>query len=147
MRFFILTITLFVSKVTFTQNIDTSFIIQTQQSEIRIICLKIFENSNVSQSTLLLQVFIKMSESAIEEAINIGVKEDEFVASLSYDQDCNLISMTSFTPSRNKNFNQQIEEYFNEFINAYRTHNLKMYFAESETDCGIEKLSISYHVL
>ncbi len=147
MRFLILIITLLASTSTFTQHIDTSFIITTQQSEIRITCQKTFENDKVSQSIQSLSVFIRINQNATDEALNTGIEKDECIASLNYDNECNLISMTMFKPSQNIRFNQQIEAYFNEFIDAYNTHNLKLYFSESETDCGIQKLRISYRIL
>lgn len=146
MKILVLVLTFLTCQVTFSQNIDTSFVIKTQNSSINIKCKKIYQNGEVKQSTLILNVMIGINSSTIDEALSLRIKQDKYYASLHYDNACNLSNMSILKSSENKSFNLEVEQYFEEFINAYNSNNLKKYLNKSETECGKDNLIFSYRI-
>ncbi|MCH2231401.1 MAG: hypothetical protein MK105_13775 [Crocinitomicaceae bacterium] len=142
----VLIILLLISQLTFAQDIDTSFIIKTPNSEIKVMCKKAYRNGTLSQSSLLLNAHIHIKQSTIDEAINSGIKKGKYYAKLNYSSDCNLLSIDSLKASDNISFNSEVDLYFSEFIEAYNSNDLKKYFRESDVECGTDRLIFSYYV-
>lgn len=134
------------SQLTFAQDIDTSFIIKTPNSEIKVVCKRTYRNGNLSQSSLILSAYIHIKQSTIDEAVNSGIQKGKYYAKLHYSSDCKLISMTPLKVSDNNSFNSEVDLYFSEFIEAYNSNDLKKYFREPDVECGSDKLIFSYYV-
>lgn len=132
--------------LTFAQDIDTTFIIKTPKSEIKVVCKKTYQNGKLTQSTLMLVSTIYISQSTIEEAVNSGIDAGKYYVNLHYNSNCELDSISTLRASKNSSFNTEVVKYFKEFIDAYNSNDLKKYFSESSTECGANTLIFSYYV-
>ena len=139
---------LFIFQTSFSQDIDTSFVIKTPNSTINVSCKKVYENGELKTSNTFINAIVKINIETIDEATTMGVNRDKYSANLLYDAECNLKSMITFKPSSILSFNRSIEEYFDEFITAYNSNDLKFLFMkELEAECGIEKLTFKFMLL
>lgn len=145
MKSFIYILLLLSCNVTFAQDIDTSFVIKTKNSEIKIVCKKSSQNGS-TQSMLLLIATIKINQTAIDEAEKSGIKTGKYSVNLHYNSNCDLDKITTLKVSKNSSFNREVDPYFKEFIDIYNTNDLKKYFKESATECGGDTLIFSYYV-
>ncbi|MCF8416081.1 MAG: hypothetical protein K9G40_07540 [Crocinitomicaceae bacterium] len=136
---------LLICNLTFAQDIDTSFVIKTKNSEIKVVCKRSSQNGS-SQSMLLLIATIKINQTTIDEAEKSGIKTGKCYVNLHYNSNCGLDSISTLRASKNSSFNNEVVLYFKEFIDAYNRNNLKKYFSESTTECGGNKLIFSYYV-
>ena len=136
---------LLICNLTFAQDIDTSFVIKTKNSEIKVVCKRSSQNGS-SQSMLLLIATIKINQTTIDEAEKSGIKTGKYYVNLHYNSNCDLDSISTLRASKNSSFNNEVVLYFKEFIDAYNRNNLKKYFSESTTECGGNKLIFSYYV-
>ena len=142
----IITILLILScNITFAQDIDTSFVIKTKNSEIKIVCKKSSQNGS-TQSMLLLIATIKINQTTIDEAEKSGIKTGKYSVNLHYNSNCDLDNITTIKVSKNGSFNREVDQYLAEFIYAYNSNDLKKYFKESATACGGDTLIFSYYV-
>lgn len=148
MRIILTIILLIVSTLTFAQvdaqDIDTSFIIKTPNSEINVMCKKTFYNGKITQLSLMLTTTIKINQSTIEEAVDSGLNTGKYYVNLHYNINCDLDSLSTLKTSNNSSFNNEVNIYFQEFVEAYNSNDLKKYFRESNTECGTEVLIFSY---
>jgi hypothetical protein len=131
--------------LSFAQDIDTSFVIKTKNSEIKIVCKRISQNGS-TQSMHLLTAAIKINQTTIEEAEKSGIKTGKYYVNLHYNSNCDLDKITTLRVSKNSSFNIEVDQYFKEFIDAYNSNDLKKYFKESAKECGGNKLIFSYLV-
>jgi len=136
---------LLICNLTFAQDIDTSFVIKTKNSEIKVVCKRSSQKGS-SQSMLLLIATIKINQTTIDEAEKSGIKTGKYYVNLHYKSNCDLDSISTLRTSKNSSFNNEVVLYFKEFIDAYNRNNLKKYFKESTTECGGNKLIFSYYV-
>jgi hypothetical protein len=136
---------LLICNLTFAQDIDTSFVIKTKNSEIKVVCKRSSQKGS-SQSMLLLIATIKINQTTIDEAEKSGIKTGKYYVNLHYNSNCDLDSISTLRASKNSSFNHEVVLYFKEFIDAYNRNNLKKYFSESTTECGGNKLIFSYYV-
>lgn len=136
---------LLICNLTFAQDIDTSFVIKTKNSEIKVVCKRSSQNGS-SQSMLLLIATIKINQTTIDEAEKSGIKTGKYYVNLHYNSNCDLDNISTLRASKNNSFNNEVVLYFKEFIDAYNRNNLKKYFSESTTECGGNKLIFSYYV-
>lgn len=146
MNKFYLIIFIFYFQSSFAQDIDTTFVIQTPKSTIKVVCKKTFENGKLIHSSIFLITTILISQSTIDEAIELGVESDKYYVNLNYNEYCELKSLSTLRISRNSSFNHEVLSYFQEFVDAYNSNNLKGYFYKSSEECGIEKLVFTYNV-
>ena len=137
---------LLICNLTFAQDIDTSFVIKTKNSEIKVVCKRSSQNGS-SQSMLLLIATIKINQTTIDEAEKSGIKTGKYYVNLHYNSNCDLDSISTLRASKNSSFNNEVVLYFKEFIDAYNRNNLKKYFSESTTECGGNKLIFSCYVV
>ena len=143
----ILIIFLFTGYLTFAQDIDTTFILKTPKSEIKVVCKKTYQNGKLTQSTVMLVSTIYIKQSTIDEAVNSGIKAGKYYVNLHYKSNCDLDSISTLRASKNSSFNNEVVKYFKEFIDAYNSNDLKKYFIESSTECGANKLIFSYYIV
>lgn len=142
----ILIIFILIGHLTYAQDIDTSFIIKTPKSEIKVECKKTYQNGKLTQSTVMLLSSIHLNQSTINEATNSGIETGKYYVNLHYKSNCDLDSISTLRASQNVSFNNEVVLYFKEFIDAYNRNDLKKYFRESATDCGGTKLNFTYYV-
>lgn len=136
---------LLICNLTFAQDIDTSFVIKTKNSEIKIVCKRSSQNGS-TQSMLLLIATININQTTIDEAEKSGIKTGRYYVNLHYNSNCDLDKITTLRVSENSSFNFEVAQYFKEFIDAYNSNDLKKYFNESAKECGVDKLIFSYFV-
>lgn len=131
--------------LTFAQDIDTSFVIKTEKSEIKVVCKRNGQNRS-NQSMQALIVTLKINQNTIDEAEKNGINTGNYYVKLHYNSNCDLSEISTLRVSPNSSFNSEVEQYFKEFIDAYNSNDLKKYLKESTQDCGVDKLSFSYFV-
>jgi len=136
---------LLICNLVFAQEIDTSFVIKTKNSEIKVIYEKSRKNGS-SLSMLSLFATIAINQTTIDEAVKRGIKKEKYYVNLHYKSNCDLDSISTLRASENSSFNSEILLYFGEFIDAYNRNNLKKYFSESTTECGLDKMFFSYYI-
>lgn len=146
MNKFYLIIFIFYFQSSFAQDIDTTFVIQTPKSTIKVVCKKTFENGKLIHSSIFLITTILKSQSTIDEAIELGVESDKYYVNLNYNEYCELKSLSTLRISRNSSFNHEVLSYFQEFVDAYISNNLKRYFYKSSEECGTDKLAFTYNI-
>lgn len=112
----------------------------------KLTCIKKFDDGNVIESSVFFNVIIKINDGTINEAVSSGIKKGTYYVALHYDENCNLDSVSTIKPSVNVSFNLEMSKYFEEFIQAYNSNDLKKYFIESSGDCGGGRLSFTYYV-
>jgi len=129
----------------YSQNIDTTFVIKTNNSEIKIFCKKESLNGLISNYTYI-SASINLSQNSLDEAMKTNVYKTKFYSKLIYKENCDLDKLEVLKISENNSFNNQIINYFNEFVKIYNENNLKQYFSESTQDCGTDKLVFTLYV-
>lgn len=145
MKRLIFTLLLLTCNLTFAQDIDTSFVIKTKNSEIKIVSERSSQNDSI-QSKLLLIATIKINQTTIEEAEKSEIKSGRYFVHLHYNSNCDLDKISPVRVSENSSFNLDVDQYFNEFIDAYNSNDLKKYFKESANECGGDSLIFSYSI-
>lgn len=132
--------------MTFAQDIDTSFIIKTPKSEIKVVCQKTYQNGKLTQSHVMLVSTIHIDQSTINEAEQSGIKTGKYYVNLHYNSIYELDSISTLKSSKNSSFNNEVLKYFKEFIDAYNSNDLKKYLREPNSECGADKLIFSYYI-
>lgn len=128
MNKFYLIIFIFYFQSSFAQDNDTTFVIQTPKSTIKVVCKKTFENGKLIHSSIFLLATVHITQSTIDEAIELGIESDNYYVNLNYNENCELKSLSKLRASKNSSFNYEALSYFQEFVDAYNSNNLKRYF-------------------
>ena len=145
MKRLIFILLLLICDLTFAQDIDTSFVLKTEKSEIKVVCKRGGQNGS-NQSMQLLLVTLKINQNTIEEAEKSRIKTGQYYVKLHYNGNCDLAEISTLRVSQNTSFNSEVDQYFKEFIDAYNSNDLKKYLKESAQECGGDQLIFSYFV-
>lgn len=124
---------------------DTTILIKTPNSQLHIACEKQTLTSD-TWGSILFQVLISMNEKGISEADSTGVFAGSFSVKLVYKENCDLERLETVALSKNNSFNAQMIDYFDEFVTAYNSNNLKQFFKQSAFDCGSQTMAFQFNV-
>lgn len=126
-------------------DIDTTFTIKTNQSEIFISSNKTI-SENLTSSRSFMGVKFDLNNAVIEEAHHSKLLSGEAYVEIEYDETCRIKNIKIIRKSKNSSFNSQLLAYFDEFILVYEKNNLKKYLGDSDEECGPKITIFSFSI-
>lgn len=133
------------TQIGFGQNMDSTFTINTPNSEILFSCKKIYENNLLIESSVIIKITLTLNASTLEEAEKNRLQTAKYYVNLHFNSSCELIEISPARKSMNTNFNEQVEQYFDECIAAFKSNNLSHLLSKFD-GCGSDLLIFSYSI-